>query len=80
MRKARTSRRRSAGVKEKKRRALAIVNDINEVVFCELVKEGDEAFLAAVCFYVVFLKEHVTNLAHRPRRLNELPDACANGI
>jgi len=80
MRKARTSRRRSADVKERKRRVLDIVNDFNELALCELLEKGNEISFAAVRLHVVLRKKRVADLANRQRCLNELPDASTNGI
>ena len=80
IRNARRSRLRSAGVKERKRRALDIVYNVDEVVFSEFLEEGDEVVFAAFSFYVVLFKECITDLPYRSRRLNELPDSSADGI
>lgn len=80
MRKARTSCRRSADVKERKRRVLDIVNDFNELALCELLEKGNEISFAAVRLHVVLRKKRVADLANRQRCLNELPDASTNGI
>jgi hypothetical protein len=80
MRKARTSCRRSADVKERKRRVLDIVNDFNELALCELFVKGNEISFAAVRLHVVLRKKRVADLANRQRCLNELPDASINGI
>jgi len=80
MRKARTSRRRSADVKERKRRVLDIVNDFNELALCELLEKGNEISFAAVRLHVVLRKKRVAKLTNRQRCLNELLDARTNGI
>ena len=80
MKNARRNRRRSTGVKKRKRRTLDIVNDVDEVVFGEVLKKGNKVLFAAFGVYAVLFKERIANLTHRPRRLNELPDSCADGI
>ena len=66
IRNARTSRRRSAGVKERRRRALDIVDDVDELALRKLLEERNEIQFAAVGIHVVLRKKRVANVAHFP--------------
>jgi len=66
--------------KLRKRWILSVIENVYKIVLRKLLKELDEIALAAIGVDVVFLEEHVTDLAHRPRRLDEIPDVSANRI
>jgi len=69
-----------ASVKERKRRAPDIVYNVDKAVFSEFLEYDDEILFTVFSFYLEPFKECLTDLLYRSRRLNELPDSCANGI